>query len=206
MEFFQRLYHFEDLIRWGGHAVLIAIVFSETGIMAGFFLPGDSLLVTAGVLSGAGYLNIWLLNIELMLAAIIGDSFSYSIGRHIGPKLFTKQNSLLFSQNHLHRTKRFYEKYGAKTIVIARFIPIVRTFAPVVAGIGEMNYGKFVMYNICGGIGWVFLMLMAGYVLGRFIPNIDQHVHHVIIVVIILSFIPAFIEWWKSRRENEKLF
>lgn len=203
IEFFHRLYHFEELIRWGGHAVLIAIVFAETGIMAGFFLPGDSLLVTAGILSAAGYLNIVVLNVELMVAAILGDSLSYAIGRRMGPKLFSRENSILFNKAHLLRTKRFYEKYGAKTIVIARFVPIVRTFAPVVAGVGAMNYSKFVLYNVVGGIAWVFLMLMTGYSLGRLIPHIDQHVHKVILIVIFLSILPALYEAWKEYRKPQ---
>lgn len=200
IEFFQRLYHFDELIRWGGHLVMIAIVFCETGIMAGFFLPGDSLLVTAGLFAAAGHLNIWLLNAELMLAAILGDSLSYSIGRKIGPRLFSRENSLLFRKSHLLRTKKFYERYGAKTIVIARFVPIVRTFAPVVAGVGEMNYRTFILFNICGGIGWVFSMLMTGYFLGRMIPNVDRHIHKIILAVIFLSILPAVIEAIREKK------
>lgn len=203
-EFFHKLYHFDELIRWGGHTVLIAIVFAETGIMAGFFLPGDSLLVTAGLLSSQGLLNIWVLNIELMLAAIVGDTLSYSIGRKLGPALFDKEDSFFFKKSHLERTHRFYAKYGAKTIVIARFVPIVRTFAPVVAGVAEMHYPKFAAYNIFGGILWVFLMLMTGYGLGHIIPNIQNHIHKVIFIVIFLSILPAFIELWRERRANKK--
>lgn len=200
IDFFQRLYHFEELIQWGGHLVLIAIVFAETGLMAGFFLPGDSLLVTAGLLSAAGHLNVWLLNGELISAAILGDSLSYSIGRKIGPKIFTREKSLLFQKDHLLRTRAFYEKYGSKTIVLARFIPVIRTFAPVVAGVGEMKYRTFVTYNVVGGIAWVFLMVMTGYSLGRLVPHIDRHVHKVIFIVIFLSILPAIIEAVKARK------
>lgn len=205
IDFFQRLYHFEELIRWGGVPVLTVIIFAETGIMAGFFLPGDSLLVTAGLLAAARYLNIGTLLVLLCLAAILGDSLSYAIGRRIGPRIFTREDSLLFHKGHLLRAKRFYEKYGSKTIVIARFVPIVRTFAPVVAGVGEMEYSKFIFYNIAGGIGWVCSMLLTGYFLGRSIPHIDQHIHKIILLVIFLSFLPMIYEWWKSRRETALL-
>jgi len=200
IDFFQRLYHFDDLIRWGGHGVLILIIFSETGVMAGFFLPGDSLLVTAGVLAAAGVLNIWVLLIELSAAAVLGDSVNYAVGRRIGPAIFTREDSLFFNRRHLLRAHAFYEKYGSKTIVIARFIPIVRTFAPVVAGVGEMDYSKFIFYNLLGGIGWVVLMLMGGYSLGRYIPHMDKHLHEVILLVIILSLLPPIFEWLKERR------
>src|SRR5258708_14261973 len=194
IEFFQGLYHFDALIQWGGHAVLVAIVFAETGIMAGFFLPGDSLLVTAGLLASAGVLSVWLLLLELSIAAFLGDSLNYAIGRRLGPALFTRENSFFFNKKHLIRTQQFYEKYGAKTIVIARFVPIIRTFAPAVAGIGQMNYGRFIFYNMVGGLLWVFLIILTGFFLGRTIPNIDRHVHKIILIVIFLSFIPIIVE------------
>ena len=201
IEFFQRLYHFEALIQWGGHIVLIAIVFAETGIMAGFFLPGDSLLVTAGLLASAGTLNVWLLLGELSVAAILGDSLNYSVGRKLGPRLFTREDSIFFHEDHLIRTQRFYEKYGAKTIVLARFVPIIRTFAPAVAGVGQMKYSRFIFYNIAGGLAWVFLMVLTGFFLGQTIPHIDQHIHIVILIVIFLSFIPIGMEYFKNRRQ-----
>src|ERR1039458_8112033 len=179
-----RLYQFDELIRWGGHAVLIAIVFSENGIMAGFFLPGDSLLVTAGLFAASGLLNLPQLLIELSLAAVLGETVSYSVGHFIGPKLFNKEHSLFFHKKHLLQARRFYEKYGAKTVVIARFVPIIRTFAPVVAGVGEMTYLRFTAYNVIGGVGWVSSMILTGYFLGHTIPNIQHHVHKVILSVI----------------------
>jgi membrane-associated protein len=200
LNFIHQLYQFDQLIRWGGHLVLIVIIFSETGIMAGFFLPGDSLLVTAGLFAATGYLNLARLLVELSLAAIIGDSVSYAIGHQLGPRIFTKEDSLFFHKAHLMRAHRFYEKYGAKTIVIARFVPIIRTFAPVVAGVGEMKYKRFLTYNIVGGIGWVVSMISVGFFLGRSIPNIDRHVHKIIFIVIFLSILPAIIEIWKERR------
>ncbi len=204
MEFFHKLYHFEELITWGGHFVLIAIIFCETGIMAGFFLPGDSLLVTAGLLAAAGHLNIYLLIAELIAAAILGDTLNYHVGKRIGPKIFSRENSLLFNKNHLIRTRQFYDKYGAKTIVIARFVPIVRTFAPTVAGIAEMKYPVFLAYNVIGAVAWVLSMLLTGYVLGRVIPNVDKHVHKIIFIVIFLSICPAIYEIWKERRANKQ--
>jgi membrane-associated protein len=198
--FFHKLYHFDELIRWGGHFVLIAIIFAETGVLAGFFLPGDSLLVTAGVLSAAGFLNIGVLLAELSAAAILGDTLNYAIGRRLGQRLFTREDSFFFRKSHIDRTRQFYDQYGAKTIVLARFVPIVRTFAPAVAGVGMMDYSRFLLYNVVGGLAWVCSMTLIGFFLGRSIPNIDKHIHHVILVVIFLSFLPIVYEYWKGRR------
>lgn len=198
-DFFSRLYHFDQLIAWGGHAVLIAIVFAETGIMAGFFLPGDSLLVSAGILAAAGHLSVTRLLVELTLAAIAGDALGYWMGRRWGPSLFNKEESMLFRRSHLERTRRFFEKYGAKAVVIARFVPIVRTFTPVLAGVGQMPYRTFAFYNVVGGLGWVHLTVLAGYFLGRAIPSIGRHLHLVIGIVILLSLVPIFLESLKSR-------
>lgn len=200
-ELWSHLYQFDELIRWGGYAVLIGIVFAETGLLAGFFLPGDSLLVTAGLVSaGEGPLKIWLLIILLSLAAIAGDSTGYAIGYHLGPRVFNRDDSRFFHKGHLARTQRFYEKYGAKTIVLARFVPIIRTFAPTVAGVGRMRYRTFLLFNVGGGIGWVMSMTLAGYSLGRSIPDIERHLHWVIGVVILLSFMPILREWHLARR------
>ena len=156
MEFFAHLHNLEDLIRWGGYIGLFIIVFAETGLFFGFFLPGDSLLVTAGLIAALDHtLDIRILTGLLCAAAILGDSTGYAIGYHFGPRIFNKEDSIFFHRNHLLKAQRFYEKYGAKTIVLARFVPIVRTFAPTVAGIGKMHYAKFVFYNIAGGIAWV---------------------------------------------------
>ena len=202
-EFFSHLYRFDELIRWGGYCVIIFIVFAETGLLAGFFLPGDSLLVTAGLISAVeGTLNIWLLNLGLITAAILGDTTGYWIGYHLGPKLFNRSNSLFFHKDHLIRTKKFYDKHGSKTIVLARFVPIVRTFAPTVAGVGRMEYKKFLTYNVFGGIGWVMSMTLAGYFLGKSIPNIEKQIHWVILIVIALSFIPVIKEVLFSRAKS----
>ncbi len=192
----------DDLIRWGGYAVLVGIVFTETGLLVGFFLPGDSLLITAGLVAAAGGINIWALDGLLMVAAIAGDSVGYAIGARLGPRLFTREKSLLFNPNHIERTRRFYARHGPKTIVLARFVPIIRTFAPVVAGVGEMEYRRFLLYNVVGGMGWVLSMTWAGFLLGRAIPNLEQYIHVVVIVVIVLSVIPIGLEILKERRRR----
>ena len=151
------------LILWGSYPVLFGIVFAETGLLVGFFLPGDSLLVTAGILAGQGYLDLATLMVLLCIAAISGDTTGYAIGRRTGPLIFKRPKSLLFNPAHIERAQRFYDKYGGKTIVLARFIPIVRTFAPVVAGVGRMAYRRFLAFNIFGGIGWILSMTAAGY-------------------------------------------
>ena len=192
----------DALVLWGGYAVLTAIVFTETGLLIGFFLPGDSLLITAGLVAATGALNIWWINALLIVAAVVGDSVGYAIGARIGPRLFTREKSLLFNPKHVERTRRFYERYGAKTIVIARFVPIVRTFAPVVAGVGEMHYRRFLTYNMVGGVGWVVSMTWAGYLLGQAIPDINRHIHLIVVIVIVLSVIPIVVEIVRERRRR----
>jgi membrane-associated protein len=207
MEFLQdllhRVYDVEAIVRWGGLAMICAIVFAETGLMIGFFLPGDSLLVTAGIFSAAGHIDLYLMLLLVSLCAVVGDQLGYYIGQKTGPALFNRDDSLLFKRSHVLRAQQFYEKYGAKTIVIARFVPIVRTFAPVVAGIGQMPYRRFVAYNVVGGIFWVFSMVLLGYAAGSTVPNIDKHIHKVIVVVIFLSILPAIIEIVRARRRNK---
>ena len=195
-------YSLDDLIRWGGYLVLVGIVFAETGLLVGFFLPGDSLLITAGLVAAAGGLNVWWLNGLLILAAVTGDSVGYAIGVRLGPRLFTRPKSLLFNPRHIERTRAFYARHGAKTIVIARFVPLIRTFAPVVAGVGQMEYRRFLFYNVAGGVGWVTSMTWAGYLLGRAIPNIADYVHLVVVIVIALSVIPIVVEIIRERRRR----
>lgn len=192
----------DGLIRWGGYAILVAIVFVETGLLVGFFLPGDSLLISAGLVAASGHLSIWWLTLLLAVAAIVGDSVGYAIGARLGPRIFTREQSLLFNPRHVRRTQDFYERHGAKTIVIARFVPIIRTFAPVVAGVGQMRYRRFLTYNIAGGIGWVASMTWAGFLLGSVVPNIDRHVHIVVLVVIVLSVVPIAVELARERRRQ----
>lgn len=200
IELWHQLSDLEGLIRWGGYVVLTVIVFSETGLLVGFFLPGDSLLVTAGLLASRGFLDVYLMGILLSAAAIAGDSLGYAIGKAAGPKIFTRENSFFFNRKHLAHAHAFYEKHGGKTIVLARFMPIIRTFAPVVAGVAEMRYRDFVMYNVVGGLAWVWGMLFIGYFLGRYIPGIDQHIDIVIVAVIFLSLLPGIIGWLRQRR------
>jgi membrane-associated protein len=206
-----QIYDVEGIIRWGGLLMLVAIVFAETGLMIGFFLPGDSLLVTAGIFAAAGHLDIVSLLLWVTLAAIVGDQLGYYIGHRTGPRIFRREDSLLFKRKHLVRAHEFYEKYGGKTIVIARFVPIVRTFAPTVAGAAEMTYRKFATYNILGGFLWVWSMVLAGYklpaaislVIGReFTPDdVKDYLHIIIVVVVFLSILPAIVEWWRERRK-----
>jgi membrane-associated protein len=187
---------------WLGYAVLFAIVFSETGLLVGFFLPGDSLMFLIGAVAGAGNLNMFVVNLVLMAAAILGDSFGYALGRQTGPAIFNRPDSRFFRRKNLKRTHEFYEKYGGKTIVYARFVPIVRTFAPFVAGVGKMNYARFVSFNIFGGIGWVFGMTMLGYVLGG-VPIVKQHLEKVILLIILISIAPVVVEGVKAYRKQK---
>ena len=209
MEFFWNLFHqiydVEFLVRAGGLVVLTIIVFVETGLLIGFFLPGDSLLVTAGIFAAKGDLDLLTLNLALSAAAIVGDTVGYRIGYMTGPKIFTRENSLLFNRKHLLSAKEFYDRYGGFTIVIARFIPIIRTFAPVVAGVGAMSYKRFLAFNVCGGIFWVMATTLAGYFLGTLIPNIQEQIHLVIAIVILLSLLPGIIKFlseWRKTRSN----
>lgn len=198
---FRTLYNVPELIRLGGLIGLVAIVFTETGLMVGFFLPGDSLLITAGIFAARGDLNIVTLNVAVIAAAIAGDAVGYWIGLRAGKSLFNRPNSLLFRREHLIKTHAFYEKHGGKTIIIARFMPIIRTFAPVVAGIGTMTYRRFAMYNVVGGIGWVLSMTLTGYWLGQAIPNIEKNIHLVVAIVIFLSLLPGIISVLRARMQ-----
>ena len=190
----------EGLIKTAGYVGLTAIVFTETGLLIGFFLPGDSLLVTAGLLSSQGFLNVWLLGVLLSIAAISGDAVGYSIGKATGPRIFTKEESRFFSKKHLDAAAAFYAKHGGKTIIIARFVPIVRTFAPVVAGVAQMRYRDFALYNIVGGLLWVWSMLLVGYFLGLRVPGVKDHLEKVILLIIFLSILPMIIGWLRRNK------
>jgi membrane-associated protein len=187
------------LAGWLGYAAMFAVVFSETGLLVGFFLPGDSFLFTIGVVAGLGALDIVQVNVLLMTAAMIGDSTGYLLGRQTGPRIFSRPDSRFFKQEYITRTKAFYDRYGGKTIVLARFVPIVRTFAAFIAGVGQMPYLRFLPYSICGGIGWVFFMTMLGYELGG-IPIVKRNFDKAIILVVLLSLLPTFIEAYKAQR------
>src|SRR5262245_8105951 len=199
IEALRELLNVRELIQWGGIAGITAIVFVETGLFFGFFLPGDSLLVTAGILAAAGQLDIVWLLLFPSLAAVAGDQTGYIIGRQAGDALSVRYARF---KTHLDRAHTFYEKYGAKTVVLARFIPIVRTFVPAVAGAARMNYSRFVTYNIMGGVLWVFSTTLLGYAVGRTIPDIDRYLHWVIAVVVLLSISPSVIEWYRHRSKS----
>jgi membrane-associated protein len=186
---------------WLGYAALCGIVFSETGLLVGFFLPGDSLLFTVGVVAGEGVLNLGVVIILLALSAIIGDSTGYFLGRRTGRAIFNRPDSRLFKREHLLRTQAFYEKHGGKTIIYARFVPIVRTFTAFVAGVAQMPYGRFIPFSICGGIGWVTLCTVAGYLLGS-LPFVRQNFEKVVLAIIVLSFVPVILEARKSRAQS----
>lgn len=179
---------------------VFAIIFAESGLFFGFFLPGDSLLFTAGLFAAQGYISIILLVIGSILAAILGDSVGYAFGKKVGPKLFSREDSIFFHKKHALRAKAFYEKHGVKAIILARFIPIVRTFAPIVAGIGEMSYPLFLRWNILGGILWTSSMTLFGYFLGKIVPNIEKYLHLIIILIILISFIPILVEYLREKK------
>ena len=200
-EFFSKLNHLDQLIAWAGYLGMTAIVYSETGLLAGFFLPGDSLLVTAGLVASQGLLDIRYLDLLLVTAAIAGDNTGYLIGYHAGPRLFNREDSFFFHKKHLERTREFFDKHGGKTLILARFVPIVRTFAPTVAGVGRMRYKRFLAFSICGGFLWVMSMTSIGYFLGRTVPNIEKHLHILVAVVIIVSFLPVINEVYRSKKK-----
>lgn len=205
LEFVHRLGDPRALVAWGGYLGLTIIIFAETGLLVGFFLPGDSLLVTAGLLASQPdrfNLNVYVLGVVLSIASILGNSVGYYIGRITGPRLFRRESSLLFNRKHLERAHGFYERHGGKTVILARFMPIVRTFVPVVAGMGQMQYRRYTLYNVIGGLGWIWSMLFVGYFLGRYIPGIGDHIEIVILVVIFVSFLPGLIGWLRSRRRR----
>lgn len=195
------LYDVRGLIEWGGPLMVCVIVFVETGLFVGFFLPGDSLLVTAGVFAGAGQIKLAWLLIFATLCAIGGDQLGYWIGRRAGKALYSRKDSHFFKKRHLQSAHEFYERNGGKTIIIARFIPIIRTFCPPVAGAAEMSYPKYLAYDVAGGFGWVWGMTLLGYTIGVSDPHIDQHIHYVIAAVIVVSLLPAAYHAWKERQK-----
>lgn len=199
-DLFHRLSNLPELVQWAGFFGLAAIIFSETGLLIGVFLPGDSLLVTAGLLAARGYLNVYALAPVLTVAAICGNSVGYFIGRATGPRIFNRENSLFFNKKHAIRAHEFYEKYGRKTIVLAQFMPIIRTFAPVVAGVGGMKFRTFITFNIMGAVLWIWSMVAIGYFLGSYIPGIDRHIEIVVAIVVFISLLPGLISWYRGRR------
>ena len=193
--------HIGELISQYGsqiYAIFFLIIFCETGLVLTPFLPGDSLLFTAGAFAALGQLNIWFMFAILSVAAVLGDTVNYWIGHYVGAKVFKWEKSRFFNPDHLKRTHTFYEKYGAKTIILARFVPIVRTFAPFVAGIGAMTYPRFFLYNVVGGLAWVALCLFAGYWFGN-MPWVARHFEVVVVGIIVVSLLPILYELWKGK-------
>jgi membrane-associated protein len=189
-----------ELIRAGGAPLVCTIVFIETGFFVGFFLPGDSLLITAGIFSYAGVIPLKWLLLPVMFCAIAGDQVGYWIGRSAGSALYRREDSFFFRRSHLQRAHDFYEKYGGRAVILARFVPIVRTFCPPVAGAAKMPYSRYLIFDTLGGVFWIGAMILGGYSLGHFIPNIGQYIHYVIAVVAVISILPAVIGVLRSRR------
>ena len=205
-ELFPQLPTLEQIVVWGGYVGLCAIIFSETGLLIGFFLPGDSLLVTAGLYAAAtGSLNVTLLIPLLTVAAICGNAVGYLIGRRAGKALYNRPQSRFFRRDHLLKTRDFYERYGGITIVMAQFMPFARTFAPVVAGIAEMKYRRFATFNVGGAIGWITSMVLLGYYLGRSIPGIERHIEYVIAAVVFISVLPILIKYLQHRSARQTI-
>ncbi len=195
------MFDLDSLLKTVGNAGIFAIVFAESGLLVGFFLPGDSLLFTAGFLASQGFFNIYVLCAVIFVAAVVGDNVGYHFGRRVGPRVFKKEDSLVFSKENVERSRKFYEKHGGKTIILARFIPVVRTFAPVIAGVGKMEYKKFLAYNLIGGVIWGIGVTALGYILGNTIPDIDKYLIPVAILIIFISIAPAL---WHLLRDQEK--
>lgn len=201
-DLFHKYRDLEVLVRLVGYPGLIGIVFAETGLLVGFFLPGDSLLFTSGFLASLGVLDVRILLLSLSIAAVAGDQVGFIIGRKAGQALYRREDSRFFKRRHLIAAHEFYEKYGGKTIFLARFVPIIRTFAPTVAGAAQMDYRKFVFFNIAGGITWVFSMVGGGFLLGQSFPGLKKHIELVILGIIFVSILPIVWEMWKARREK----
>lgn len=197
--------HFDltELIKTFGYLGIWTIVFTESGLLFGFFLPGDSLLFTAGFIASQGFLNIWVLMLGCFIAAVTGDSVGYYIGHRYGKRLFNKEDSLLFHKDHLITAEKFYEKHGGKTIILARFMPFIRTFAPVVAGIGNMKYSSFLLYNVIGGFLWAVGVTYAGYVLGTVIPDVDKYLLPAIGLIVLVSVSPAIYHAVKTKESRD---
>lgn len=193
------------LIKTVGYLGILGIVFAESGLFIGFFLPGDSLVFTAGFLASQGFFNIWYLVILIFIGAVAGDNFGYGFGKKIGPMIFKKEDSLLFHKENLNRAKIFYERYGGKAVILARFIPGIRTFAPILAGVGKMNYSKFFFFNVVGGLFWGVGLSLVGYFLGNIVPNVDKYILPIVLGIIIVSVMPIIINMFKDEQIRNKI-
>ena len=194
-----------ELIKIAGYLGLFGIIFAESGLFFGFFLPGDSLLFTAGFLASQNFLNVWVFAVVAFFAATLGDSFGYAFGKKVGSRIFNKEDARFFKKEYLNRAEKFYEENGPKTIILARFIPIVRTFVPIVAGVSKMNYTKFIRYNVVGGFVWTFGLVFAGYFLGKTIPNVDRYLLPIIALIILLSISPSLWHLLKKMKSVKSM-
>jgi membrane-associated protein len=194
-----------SLLKTVGYLGLFGIIFAESGLLIGFFLPGDSLLFTAGFLASQHFLNIFLVLIVTLFAAIIGDNVGYFFGKKVGPKIFTKEESFFFHKDHVEKARVFYEKHGGKALVLARFMPVVRTFAPILAGVGNMKYGKFFFYNVVGSVLWAGLLPIIGYSLGSLIPSAERYIHIIILAIIFVSVLPSMAHVLGNTENRKKL-
>ena len=199
------MFDLPTFIKATGYIGIAGIVFAESGLLIGFFLPGDSLLFTAGFLASQDYLNIWLLIPLAFVAAVLGDNAGYAFGKRLGPRIFRKPNSLLFNKEHIQRSEALYERNGGKALILARFIPVVRTFAPILAGVGSMRYRTFFLFNILGGLVWTVGVTILGYFLGRSIPNVDHYILPIIGLIIVLSILPSAIHLLKDKKQRKRL-
>jgi membrane-associated protein len=199
--------HFDliSFIKAAGYVGVFGFIFAESGLFIGFFLPGDSLLFTAGFLASQGFLDIWVLAIGTFVAAVAGVSVGYAFGKKVGPALFKREDSLIFHKQNLETAREFYEKHGGKAIVLARFVPIVRTFAPILAGVGRMEYGKFLVYNVIGAFLWGLCLPFIGYFLGNTIPNVDKYLLPIIALIILASILPGIIHLIKDKSSRDKI-
>lgn len=195
----------EQIIIAIGYFGLLAVIFAESGLLIGVFFPGDSLLFTAGFLASQGVFDIVALMIGCFLAAVLGDNVGYTFGKRVGKKFFTRPNSLFFNQGNLEKTRAFYAKHGGKTIILARFVPGVRTLAPILAGVGDMHYPTFLIYNLIGGFLWAVGLTGLGYSLGSIIPGVDRYILPIIFLIIIISFLPPFIQTWRNLEQRRQL-
>lgn len=199
------MFDLNDLLKTVGYVGIFAIIFAESGLLIGFFLPGDSLLFTAGFLASQGFFNIAILCVVTFFAAVVGDNVGYQFGRKAGPRLFKKEDSLLFSKENIDRSEAFYQKHGGKAIIISRFVPVVRTFAPIIAGVGKMQYRKFFIYNVTGAMIWAVGVTLLGYFLGQAIPHADKYLLPLTLVIVFVSIIPSLIHMVKDQESRAKI-
>ncbi len=198
------LFDVVDLVKSAGYLGITAVIFAESGLLLGFFLPGDSVLFTAGFLASQGFLDVRVLVILCFLAAILGDSVGYATGKHLGPRIFRREDSLFFHKSHLTRARDFYEKHGGKALIIARFMPIIRTFAPILAGVGAMRYSRFLAYNVIGATIWAIGVTLLGYWLGSAVPNADRYLLPIVGAIILTSFLPTIIHLIRDKESRDR--